>query len=221
MTVAQATALVRRYARNAENTSMYTDADVHHAIMFVGEDLSWRTNLINEWADIFISANAATVDFSTELDDFDRRRLYEVWIDANDAADGKDHIVECGTISDVISRRSEFGNDVGYISLLGFGSDSEALLWHIPEDDTTLNLLWRPPFTQWDAGDGNAANTELNLPDHIFRQALLLAAPAILQHNEQEHLYSTESWKKYLDYAQSVAKSPIGTKFIQRTSRDE
>jgi hypothetical protein len=72
-------------------------------------------------------------------------------------------------------------------------------VWPLPGGAYSFYLRWTQPLTSFTPGTATPTSVTLNIADALLEQILPYGPPALLQHNEPEHAYASESWKKYLE----------------------
>lgn len=145
MLISEARATARQFCTNAKSSASYSTSQLDRAIQQVGNDFARRTGQLVLQSTIVIAANTNTIDLST-ITNFLSRRLLRAWVDNQPPL----HIVPNQEVLDDQRCRSMTG---GFSPLeIGFVTPTSAAIWPTPTADTTINLLWHPPFTVWTPG---------------------------------------------------------------------
>jgi hypothetical protein len=141
--LSEARAWVRQFSRNASGSSRtYVAAEVDRAIQSVGQEFLRRVRCIFQKDTITLTADDAEADFSGILN-FRAGRIRSVWVDDRPLS-----LVPYGEILE-----SRLCHAVGgCITKIGFVTATLAEVYATPTEETTLNLLWRAPFTTWTPG---------------------------------------------------------------------
>lgn len=191
-TLSDARLWVRQFARNAQSSSMYSDSDVDRAIMTVGDDFVWKTNATRTLSSLSIISGTSTITsgFATG---FVPERILRAYIATyND--------LTITTHETVLRLLKDNAISAGTPTHLGFYSTTALEMYPTPDANYTLKVLWVPPFSSFTVGTGSPTGVTFNLPDEYLRVMWTYGAPAMLQHNEPEHAYASESWKKYEEF---------------------
>lgn len=209
MNLTTARSFVRQFARNAGDSSMYSDADVDRAIQAIADDFIFITKCTRLVSSVTLTESTAALPaFPTN---FRPERLLSAYIGDYPPLDQVDH--------DVL-RAARLANDsTDRPTLISFDSYTTGEVYPKPTATyLTLSLRWLEPFTTWTPG-GTDPGT-LNVPDDYLRTILMYGATSLLQHNEPEHKYAAESWQKYATFRDSMRGSGgLGTNYHVRTVR--
>jgi hypothetical protein len=211
ITVSEATSWVRTFARNAGDSTEYTDAQIHRAIQQVGNDFLSRVWCSLTQATITITADDPAVDFSG-VTGFFARRLTRAWVDDQPPLRVVPH-------QDVLDNRRLSGTASYQPLLIGFITPTSAEVWPTPTENKTLTYVYRPFFTSWTPG--TTPSITLNIPDDYLQPCLTYGVTAVLQHNEPQHKYASESWKKYEEHREMCRSEQLGTRVMSRASTEE
>ena len=190
---------VRQFARNAGDSSVYSDTDIDRAIYTVGERFARMTRCVRTASSVDLTADDATVDFSG-VTGFLPEQIISAYVltEANAVAVVKWEDLYQKQIN------TPTGNDPCQRRELAFETPTIANIWPAPTEDGTLRVRWWETFTTWTLGVADGTSTTFNLPDQYLTEILTYGAPACLQHNSEEHGYMGESWKKYLEFEQRM-----------------
>jgi hypothetical protein len=192
MTVAQAIAELRSAARNA-NESAESAEQCERAIRALGLDFERRSRCTRQRDNIALtSGNRNLPSFvSGNMIDFRPSRLVRAYISTHPPLEVMDYAA-------VMWRHYQnVSSDMP--AVLGFQTYTSGAVWPTPDQDYTLEFLWRPKFTSWVIGDGD--DTELNIPEEILIGAIRWGGAAFLQSTYPEQGYAKEAWQRYLAYA--------------------
>ncbi len=211
MTLTAARAWVRQFARSGAASSQYSDTDIDHAIMVVGEQFARITKCARAAETVALAAHSAVADVSG-LTLFRPERI----MDANILT--KECPVEIVDWQHLYQRQIECTSE-GTPELLAFETWTTANVWPTPNVALSLRLRWWQPFTSWTAGTAEDASITFNLPDDFMTQILTYGVTATLQHNEPSHKFASESWQKYLAFEQKMmGAGNLGAKVVIRSS---
>lgn len=197
LTAYDARQYTRQFARNAGSSAEYADADVDRAVMTVLERFCRLTRCLSRADTATLTAADTAVDLTALGDGFDARRLVDAF-----AAGVACALRQVGYPE--LHRRAVECPRTGKPELIAFLDAQTAAVYPTPDAGYTLTLRWWEPFTVWAPGcsDTIAKGIFLNARrDHLI-QILPWGPPPVLQHNEKEHAYATESWQKYLEFEQ-------------------
>jgi hypothetical protein len=194
MTLQEARKWVRFYARDAAGSkSAYQDEDVDRALAAVGEQFC-RVTTCNRRADsVAIAAGDAAVDLASLGAGFHPERVVSAMVVGSACA------LRRPTWADLQRKAAECPAP-GRPAEIAWEAPGGAQVWPTPDADYTLKVQWWEPFTTWTPGvdDATAATITLNCrPDYLV-QWLPFGPTAMLQHNEPDMAYASESWQKYL-----------------------
>jgi hypothetical protein len=215
-TLTTARALVRQFARNAGESSMYSDADVDRAIQAIGDDWIHHTRCTRTLSDLSLTADDSDLPSLSSLATagFLPEQIVRVYI----ASEGDLSVVPHETLL----YEQEVNPRTDTPEWLAFTTATAGEVYPTPDTAYTLKVLWVPPLTSFTAGTASPDAVSLNIPDHHLRLALIYGATALLQHNEVEHAYATASWQKYLVWRASHAGTGgMGAKTIRRSKERE
>jgi hypothetical protein len=190
MNLTEARAFVRQFARNAGDSGMYPDSEIDRAIQTVCDDFIDYVRCTRTTTALALTAGSSSLPALPSL--FRPERLLRAWIPAKGVLDKLGH-------GDLLKLQIDEGN-TGLPQFVAFDSFSTGEVYPTPEAGSaySLKIQWYEPLTVWTPGGADPGT--LNLPDDYLRQILIYGATATLQHNEPEHKFASESWKKYLAY---------------------
>lgn len=209
MTLTAARLWARQFARNAGSSSEYSAADVDHALIVVGEQFARMTRCVRAAGTVALTASIAVADCSG-LTAFRPERI----LDANILT--KKCELEITDWQHLYKRQIEC-TSTGTPQLLAFETWTTANVWPTPDVNLSLRIRYWQPFTSWTPGTAGDASISFNIPDDMLAQILTYGVPAVLQHNQPEHRYASESWKKYLEFEQRMmGAGNLGAKVLIR-----
>ena len=221
LSIDDARAWVRDYARNAGDFTQYPLARLDRAIQYIGTEYVKFTRCTRNTSPITLTASNASI--SATVSGFRPDYLIgdpRAWVTVSRAFTAKVDIVPEGEVFERQLCRPLTGAPSSHCSKLAFlGNTSgqvSATIYPTPDAAATyiLNLMWSTPFVSWTPGSGSPT---FNLPDEDMIPLLTLYAPRALQHNEPEHIYSAERDKEFMDYCRMRAGSgSLGVTSIQR-----
>jgi hypothetical protein len=217
MTLTTARAMVRQFARNAGDSSMYSDTDVDRAIRFVCQRFVRFTRCVKATSTITLTASSSAASFAAE-ENFRPERLLRVWFTLAGVVKGTCTVVDHGEILEMLEASP---STEGVPDHIGFSSWSAAAVYPLPDEAYVLNALWAVPFTTFTPGTGTPDDITLNIPSDLLEEILIYGPPAVLQHNEPEHLYASASWQKYLEIEASMRSAgSFGARAAFRVKED-
>ena len=125
-----------------------------------------------------------------------------------------------GATGRVITTVSQSGVHTAMVAPLSTADTQiSVILWPTPGTALIAKIRWLQPFTSWSPGSAGAVAI-LNLPNDTMYELLSYGATAALQHNETQHLFAGEAWKKYLDYeAEMIGRGSLAVRSIARNRR--
>lgn len=207
MTIAEARSWVQDYSRNAGDTSEYSASRIDRAIQFVGSRFVRKTRCTRTTSTAALTSGSSAVS-TTAISLFRPEYALRAWI----AAQGELELTDHGELLE----RQIACDESGLPSLLAFTSTTAGEAYPTPDAAYTLSITWVEPFVTWTVGTGTPT---FNLPDEWLKEILTYGVPAAMQHNEVEHLYASESWKKYLEFEKECTGfGGFGAKVLRRQS---
>jgi len=210
MTTADAILLVRQFARNAGDSTAYSDTAVTHAINIVGTRFVQQVRSQRRTDDVTLTSGNATAGISTMVTaGFRPDMLLSAYL--TDRA-GAMRVVSW---DDLMMLRSTTGRETlspadgrgtdavtaasGTPTTLAFETLTTCEVYPVPNATYTVRFRWCPPFSLTGGTGGH-----ISIPDDWLRQILYTGATAVLQHNEPESAYASGAWQKYLEFEKSV-----------------
>lgn len=224
MTVTTAREYVRYSARNAADSTQYSDADVDRVILMLQERFIRKTGscLLRQNEVALTDGTSTASGFPAG---FRPDRLRSCWLEDSDGLP-QEPLTVIGT-AELVERKRQFGTGEGVPTHLAFKSlsplDIEADLWLTPSAAYTLKFEWLALPVTWTEGSSSYTDTNrtLSIPDDLIRPVLYYGAAAALQHNQPEHGYAGEAWKKYLEYeAECMGLNTMGAKVLTARKDD-
>jgi hypothetical protein len=167
--------LVRLYARNAQDSIMYTDAQIDVAIASAADDfIRWTqyTKTISSFA-----TAAGTNTFSLAVNGFEPSRMIDVYLSGSNVevnwqapsypmsmytegspSFGNTTQTTYLRVTDYSQAATEAigQNQTGQPILIAFGTNTTGILYPTPDNTYTVNVRWSEPFTGWTAGTQGA-----------------------------------------------------------------
>jgi hypothetical protein len=217
MSLTQARAWVRQFARNAGSSTMYANEDVDRAIMFVGDRFCRMTRALKKYASSELLATSdPDIDF-TGLTRFRPNQLVSAHIDGEE--DPLEVVEWAALLEEIDEDDSE-----GVPTLLAFADWTTAKVHKTPDDDYTLHVRWWDRFSLdiADVGTATPGSVVLNIPTDWLTEILTYGVPAALQHHEPEHMYASQSWAKYLEFENRMkGAGGLGVRAVTRKKFDE
>lgn len=226
MSLTDARAWVRDYARNAGDFVQYPPARLDRAIQYIGTEYVRLTRCTRNTSTVAITGGSASI--SASVTGFRPEYLIgdpRAWVTVSGAFTAA---VEVVAESDVY--REQLHNPQTTAprsdrSKLAFLSNSSgtvlATIYPTPDAAATyvLNLMWSPPFQVWSPGTTPGDGVTFNLPDEDMIPLLTLYVPRALQHNEPEHIYAADRDEEFKAYCRSRAGSGnLGDNSVTRES---
>lgn len=207
MTIATARTWIRDFARNAGDSTEYSDARVDRALQFVGSRFVRVTRCTRTTSNLTITSGSSAITASA-VTNFRAEYLFRAYIPAQ----GELQIIDHEDLLDLQVKQGESGLP----TFIAFTSTNVGEVYPTPDAAYTAKLLWYEPFTTWTAGSAPSPDS-FNVPDEWLKEILTYGVPAALQHNEVEHLYASESWKKYLSFeTELTGAGGFGEKTLKR-----
>lgn len=200
LTVAEARAYVRQFARNAADEDEHTDAEVDRAIYTACTHFLRTTRCAIAAATLTLTAGSAALPALPA--GFKPERLKVAYIPGI----GPLRTVDAIEVELAIATG---GDTAGIPRLLAFDSLTAGRVYPAPDTDRTLTLRWWETSVTWEFGD--AGDTALNVPREHLPELLILGATALLQHTDPDEAYASESWQKYLAFAAAVKAGGAGS----------
>ena len=210
MTTADAILLVRQFARNAGDSTAYSDTACTNAINIVGTRFVQQVRSQRVTTDITLTSGntTATITTLTTLG-FRPDMLLSVYLTnrarALDVVSWDDlQLLRSTTGRTTLDPTDGRSTDAvtpasGTPTTLAFETFTGAEVYPVPDAAYTLRFRWCTPFSLT-GGSGGA----ISIPDDWLRQILYTGATAVLQHNEPESAYASGAWQKYLEFERSV-----------------
>ena len=214
MTISEARDFVRQFARNAGDSSIYSDADVDRAVMAAGDYFVQQTQATRTSGTVSLSTSTASFSLSS-LTDFRPERVLRAHIAGvtNLAAVGPDEL---------LALQTGYPGETGVPTHVAFTSWAAGEVFPVPTAAAALTLTYVQPMTSWTAGATNVGSTSINLPNDWARQVMAYGAPALLQHNVPEAAYASQSWQKFTVFVGSLrGAGSFGAKRLTRTLGDD
>lgn len=196
MSLTDARAWVKQFARNADNPDSYTVADVDRALFTVGQRFCRKTKCVRAAGNVALTAASGSADVSGLTLFLPERLLSGTIVDAPEP-------LELVGWEALYRKRVDCPSQ-GTPTELAFETEVTAGVWRTPKVDATLRLYWWQPFTSWTLGTGSPNAVTFNLPDAYLGEILTYGVTALLQHNEPQNQYASESWQKYLAFEQEM-----------------
>jgi hypothetical protein len=187
MGIIECRTLVRRYAKEAGSSAVYSDADIDSAIEFVGTRFCRMTHYLQGTGTIALTAASASAD-ATLLTTFKPERLLYALCSTAYAPMEVIPYPQLWTMA----RQSQSGIP----QYLAFSSETAGAVYPTPSANATITVAFWEMFTV----------ATPNLPRHVLIEAIPCGATAILQHSNPEMAYASASWAQYL----AVEASYIG-----------
>jgi hypothetical protein len=214
MTLADARAIVRQFAKNAGDATAYSAAEIDVAIQavcddFIAHTLATRTS---DTADVTVAV--ADVDVSG-ITGFRPDRLIRAWLEDDD---GKEY-PNLLSVADTETRDDRVADDTaGLPGKIAFPSTDAAVLYPTPDAAYTLHVDYRAPLTTFTAGTGSPETVTLNIDDDYLRTVMMYGATAFLQANHPEYGYASQSYQKYIAFRDSTGRraGTRGARSLQR-----
>lgn len=205
MTVLTARDFVRQFGRSPSgDSSVVLDEDVDRAIQAACDDFIEATGATLTTTTIAGSSGDATVALPSGVRPHYVRSVYV----EHATDDYKGTPLSIVGIEDVlVDRRAEAALTAP--TKIAFLNQAVGVINSDLLEDRDFTVRYVPPLTSWTPGDAGA--TELNVDERWLRTVLIYGATSMLQHTDVEHLYASESWKKYLTFRDRLAATGIGT----------
>jgi len=198
-TLTEARSWIRQFSRNAGDSSMYSDTDIDRAIAAIGDDFVWTTRCLRSQFTLSTVASTTTISGASAPAGFLPQRIIRVWI----ADQGPIVIIDHESL---MAKRvkSDIDGAPQFLAYLTTAQTDSPEAYPTPDAVYTVNFLYVPPFTTFTIGTSSPNAVTFNLPDDYLRVIFTYGVPAMLQHNEPEHGFAGESWKKYTTFRDMV-----------------
>lgn len=224
MTLTSARQFVRFFARNAGDSTMYSDAQVDMAISAVGNQFAEKTRCLPIASSLSTVAANPALDVSSLVSlGFRPEKLLLAYLPAGNAGGtGRACRVRLRAASwETLIGRQDGEPRSTVPEMIAFEDWSTAELYPTPDAIYTIKLRWHQPFVTWTYGTGSPDGVTLNLPDEWMTRILSDGVPGKLQLNEPEHKYAATAWQRYLDFEKEMmGKGALGEKSIERSRRE-
>lgn len=215
MSLTEARAWVRQFARSAGDSTAYDDDDIDRAIQHVGERFCRVTMCLPRADTITLTPDDAEVDLTSLDDTFAPERLTEVW-----SAGIAEPLTQIGYAE--LHRRGVEDDESGEPTALAFLDLTTAGVHPTPDDAYVLTLRWWQAFSDWVPGvsEGTADALYLNIRKDLLRQILTDGPVSVLQRNYPEHAAGAESrWQAYLETeSRLMGAGNLGERVLTRQS---
>jgi len=185
---------VRQYARNAGDSSMYSDADIDRAIATVGNRFVRETRCLKTTDSLALTTSSSALPSLPT--GFRAERSIRAWVLLAGVAKGTLQFPLHSDLVEAQIRRARTGLPM----FIAFDSWTTGEVYPTPDQDYTVKLQWQQFFTTLAPDGSTDGATTLNLPDDWLAEILPYGPTAVLQHNEKEMKYAAETWQKYLDF---------------------
>jgi hypothetical protein len=208
MTINDAVAFLRAYARNGDDSSMYTAFKCEAALASIGNDFVQRTQCTRTTGDLALNAGVDTLPSLSALTGFQASYLTRATLIGVTGVGGDPNlaVVDYGTVLNLLTNEARIAQP----RLIGFDGPTTGRIYPTTDIAYTLRLAYIPPFTAWTLGSGGTGT--LNIPDEHLQQIIRWGATYFLQGNEPENkIAASNNWKNYLDYVARVRGQGIGT----------
>lgn len=192
LSVANARLMVRDFARNAGDSSMYTDTQIDRSIQIIGNRFVRKTSCTVKKSTLAITLGSnALPSFPTNFRPAYIRR-------ARISITGSNKRVDIIGYDDLLNKRDSNDRD-GLAEFVAFDSWTSGEVYPEPDAAATLTIWWRDVFTAWTAG-GTPSPDSFNIPDELFMEVLATGVVAMLQGHEPENraIYANK-WAEYLE----------------------
>lgn len=228
MTLTDARAMVRQFARNAGSSDMYSDTEVDRAIQTVGYRFCRVTRCIQSsyLADEGLAEGIYGASFtlaSTLGAAFRPEHTLAVLIsEGGDLQDSEFRRLEIVSYEELMAMHASVDEATPTHCAWESVSSTAAVLrlWPISDGDYDLTVRFWVPFTTFTAGTASPSGVTLNIIDAHLAEILPYGPPAILQHTEPEHAYASQSWQKYLEFERSMmGAGSLGARQMQLQPR--
>jgi hypothetical protein len=195
VTLTTARAIVRQFARNAQDSSMYDTADVDRAIAFIGTRFCRVTKCVKTKTAMtaLTISSAALPAFPTG---FRPERLIRAYI--------TDYPMLRVVDTDLLRRWRNTTPRTDTPEMIAFDSQTTGEVYPTPVAASVITLLWWESFTTFTAGTATPDAVTLNIPEDILNEILVWGPPCVLQWNDPEHGYASSGWQKYLELENSL-----------------
>ena len=216
MLLTEARAWVRQFAANAASgdTSAYTDANIDRAIKAICDDFIKVTQCTRQLSDLTITIATAAISVSA-IANFRPELLLRAYIPAYGQLIRTD-------FDSLLAMQVEAPSHSALPTHIAFTTATAGSLYPIPDIAYTAKLLWLPRLTTFTAGTASPDGVALNIADDYLRMILTHGAPALLQHNEKEQRYASSSWKKYVEFRDSlIGAGSLGASVATRSFLEE
>lgn len=213
MIVSEAREYSRRALLKTNNSGQYADVHLDRAIQTVLDEFVFETKVAITSGTVFLGGTTApgtrgTVDITTTLTSFRpesairfemRKYSAPVW----------DPGVELEHVDYNAVQRIRLKGTV-----ISTTRDPEKIAFRSPSEgflDAASGTSWldmRVTFydqpTQWRPGSGSAGTVTINIPDRYLREPLWFGVASVLQHNDPQARFQSDSYAKYRDYTQRI-----------------
>lgn len=192
MTIAVCRSFVRQFARNAGDSSTYSDEQIDRAIQLAADRWIETTKVTRKISTLTLSAGTYTLP--TLPANFSSEKLLKAWVIRADLQ----HEVELALVdmADMETQRKR-NNLQGNPRYLAFSAMTAGEVYPTPSLNFSLYLLWVDLFTIWTPGDAGAGVLTTNIPDDQLRAICTFGAPAFLQHTEPQNAYAQTAFQRF------------------------
>jgi hypothetical protein len=205
MTISEARALVRQFAREAGGPGAFENDQIDRAIIA-------GCNLLVQGTQCLVGVSAITFDSGS----------YATSVEAADVSAGfVPELLRAAYVGDEeLSVTSDFrirelrrtrGLRTGTPEYMAFTGHAAAICWPAPVAETVVNIRYLVPFPSYTAGTATdsavigalASPVIPGLPAQHLRELCTNLIPAILQHTDPQQLYTSAAYQKGLAYIES------------------
>ena len=213
MNLTDARTIVRQFARNAGDSSVYTDAEIDRAILFVGNRFCRIAKPLKDSQSVTVTATTGAVALSS-LTYFRPERMIDFLVT------GYADPLSLVDYSEYHRRYNEGGTGTGRPEIIAMEDNDgtfAAVVYPAPSTSTAAKVRYWLPFTSWTPGASGSGVT-LNLPDEVLYEILPVGPVAILQHNQPEQAYASASWRAYLEIESMMRSRNINIRTSSKQS---
>lgn len=228
MNLSDARLWVRQFARNADDSSMYSNADIDRCIQTVGNRFCRNTKALIAQSTVALSIGDTLAFFqvSDPVSGGIITLMPEQLLDMVFSANGKSAKVISAAERLRMSVRSRAPDDGVYVSFRDTADEATSSgctvdFWPAATVSQNIIALFWTPFLAWVPGvdDATAQTYTLNLPDSWLTQILPLGPPALLQmHEPQNKAVAQGKWEEYQALEKSfMGAGSLGVRVAHRT----
>jgi hypothetical protein len=212
--------IARLSARNAMDSTMYTNASIDYALQIAADQWQRVTKTPRALGTLTLTSGSAVLP-TMPTNWTPDRTMQATLISPTGAVLNPE--LDCVSHGEVLRKQFERGSATaqGQPEMLGFSTLTSGIVYPVPDAAYLIYLWWWQPFTTWTAG-GTPSPDSFNLSDEELRCIASMGAPAELQKSEPENAVRCQQMKdQFLTAAKQVKGRDAGGRGASVAFKDE